>query len=81
MKKKQRPHNSVYVAIAGSVVNRRSVHPRNFVLNGKGSASNPLLLIHTDRYQQGEKKTQQQCNDRKKWFENEKRNDNDRKKI
>ena len=38
--------NSVYVAIAGEVVNRRSVLLRNFVLNGQVSASNPLLLIH-----------------------------------
>lgn len=29
--------NSVYVAIAGEVVNRRSVHLRNFVLNGQFS--------------------------------------------
>ena len=38
--------NSVYVAIAGEVVNRRSVLLRNFVLNGQESASNPLLHIH-----------------------------------
>ncbi len=38
--------NSVYVAIAGEVVNRKSVLPRNFVLNGQESASNPLLHIH-----------------------------------
>ena len=44
--------NSVYVAIAGEVVNRRSVHLRNFVLNGKEIASNPLLHIHANRYQQ-----------------------------
>jgi hypothetical protein len=42
--------NSVYVAIAGEVVNRRSVLLRNFVLNGQESASNPLLHIHTNRY-------------------------------
>ena len=42
--------NSVYVAIAGEVVNRRSVHLRNFVLNGQESASNPLLHIHANRY-------------------------------
>ncbi len=41
--------NSVYVAIAGEVVNRRSVLLRNFVLNGKESASNPLLHIHAKR--------------------------------
>jgi len=35
--------NSVYVAIAGEVVNRRSVLLRNFVLNGQESASNPPL--------------------------------------
>ncbi len=31
--------NSVYVAIAGEVINRRSVHLRNFVRNGTVSAS------------------------------------------
>jgi len=41
--------NSVYVAIAGEVVNRRSVLLINFVLNGKESASNPLLHIHANR--------------------------------
>ena len=41
--------NSGYVAIAGEVVNRRSVHLRNFVLNGQESASNPLLHIHANR--------------------------------
>ena len=41
--------NSVYVAIAGEVVNRRSLLLRNFVLNGKVSASNPLLHIHANR--------------------------------
>ena len=44
--------NSVYVPIVGDVVNRRSVHLRNFVVNGKVSASNPLLHIHAKRYQQ-----------------------------
>ena len=44
--------NSVYVAIAGEVVNRRSVLLRNFVLNGKESASKPLLHIHANRYAQ-----------------------------
>jgi len=44
-----RTHNSVYVAIAGEVVNRRSVLLRNIVLNGKLSASNPLLHIHAKR--------------------------------
>ncbi len=33
--KKQRRHNSVYVTIAGEVVNRRSMLLRNFVLNGQ----------------------------------------------
>jgi len=47
--------NSVYVAIAGVVVNRRSVLLRNFVLNGKESASNPLLHIHANRWQPFEK--------------------------
>ena len=41
--------NSVYVAIAGEVVNRRSVLLKNFVLNGQKSASNPLLHIHANR--------------------------------
>ena len=41
--------NSVYVTIAGEVVNRRSVHLRNFVLNGQASASIPLLHIHAKR--------------------------------
>jgi hypothetical protein len=41
--------NSVYVAIAGVLVNRRSVLLRIFVLNGQESASNPLLHIHADR--------------------------------
>mgnify|MGYP000849111563 CR=1 FL=1 len=41
--------NSVYVAIAGEVVNRRSLLLRNFVLNGKVSDSNPLLHIHAKR--------------------------------
>lgn len=39
----QRPVNRVYVAITGELVNRKSVHLRNFALNGKESASNPLL--------------------------------------
>jgi len=42
--------NSVYVAIAGEVVNRRSVHLTNIVLNGQESTSNPLLHIHAKRY-------------------------------
>ena len=41
--------NSVYVAIAGLVLNRRPVLLRNFVLNGKVRASNPLLHIHAKR--------------------------------
>ena len=49
-RKKHRTHNSVYVAIAGKVVNPRSVLLRNFVLNGQESASNPLLHIHANRY-------------------------------
>jgi hypothetical protein len=48
--KEHRSDNSVYVAIAGEVVNRRSVLLRNFVLNGQESASNPLLHIHAKRY-------------------------------
>ncbi|HRN48718.1 MAG TPA: hypothetical protein PKW69_11850 [Niabella sp.] len=49
---KARTANSVYVAIAGEVVNRRSVLLRNFVLSGQESASNPLLHIHANRYLQ-----------------------------
>jgi hypothetical protein len=41
--------NSVYVAIAGEVVNRRSVLLKNYVVNGQESASNPLLHIHAKR--------------------------------
>ncbi len=41
--------NSVYVAIAMEVVNRRSVLLRNFMLNGQESAYNPLLHIHANR--------------------------------
>jgi len=41
--------NSVYMAIAGEVVNRRSVLLKNIVLNGQVSASNPLLHIHAKR--------------------------------
>ena len=52
--KEHRSDNSVYVAIAGEVVNRRSVLLRNFVLNGQESASNPLLHIHANRYRQYE---------------------------
>jgi len=48
--KEARLPNSVYVAIAGKVVNRRSLLLRNFVLNGKESASNPLLHIHVNRW-------------------------------
>jgi len=43
------PYNCVYVAIAGEVVNRRSVFLKNFVIYGKESASNPLLHIHAKR--------------------------------
>jgi hypothetical protein len=41
--------NSVYVSIAGAVVNRRSLLLRNFVLHGKVITSNPLLHIHAKR--------------------------------
>jgi hypothetical protein len=44
--------NSVYVAIAGEVVNRRSALLRNIVPNGQVIASNPLLHIHAKRYHQ-----------------------------
>ena len=47
--KEARLPNSVYVAIAGEVVNRRSVLLRNIVLSGQESASNPLLHIHAKR--------------------------------
>ncbi|EON78630.1 hypothetical protein ADIS_0875 [Lunatimonas lonarensis] len=40
------------MAIAGEVVNQRSVLLRNFVLNRQVSASNPLLHIHANRYRQ-----------------------------
>ena len=50
--KEARLPNSVYVAIAGEVVNRRFVLLINFVLNGKESASNPLLHIHANRWGQ-----------------------------
>jgi len=45
-------YNSVYVAIAGEMVTRRSVLLRNIVLNGQESASNPLLHIHAKRWLQ-----------------------------
>ena len=48
--------NSVYVAIAGEVVNRRSVLLRSFVLKGQESAFNPLLHIHAKRYRKLEMK-------------------------
>lgn len=41
--------SSVYVAIAGEVVNRCSVLLINIVLNGQISAFNLLLHIHTKR--------------------------------
>ena len=47
--KEHRSDNSVYVAIAGELVNQRSVLLRNFVLIGQESASNPLLHIHANR--------------------------------
>jgi len=47
--KEARLPNSVYVAIAGEVVNQRSVHLKNFVLSVQESASNPLLHIHAKR--------------------------------
>ena len=47
--KNTRTANSVYVAIAGEKVNRRSVLIRKFVLNGQESDSNPLLHIHANR--------------------------------
>ena len=49
LKKRMPAANSVYVAIAGEVVNQRSVLLRNIVLNGQESASNPLLHIHAER--------------------------------
>lgn len=47
--KEQRKHKSVYVAIAGEVVNRWNLILRNFVLNGQVSASNLLLHKHAKR--------------------------------
>ncbi len=56
LKKEARNANSVYVAIAGEVINRKFMLLRNFVLNGQVSASNPLLHIHAKRYAQAEKR-------------------------
>ncbi|MCO5278627.1 MAG: hypothetical protein M9911_11600 [Saprospiraceae bacterium] len=42
--------NTGLAAMAGDVVNRRSVLLKIFVLNGQVSASNPLLHIHANRY-------------------------------
>jgi len=47
-REKHRSNNSVYVAIAGEVVNRRSVLQKNIVLTGKVSTSNPSLLLHSN---------------------------------
>ena len=41
--------DSVYVAITGEVVNRRSMLLGNFVQNFQKSASNPLLHKHVNR--------------------------------
>jgi len=49
-RKEARTGNSVYVTIADAVVNRSSVLLRNFVPNGQGRTSNPLLHIHASRY-------------------------------
>jgi hypothetical protein len=45
-KRKARTANRVYLAIAGDVVNRRSVLLKNIVLNGQGSASK-CPTLHT----------------------------------
>jgi hypothetical protein len=50
--------NSVYVAIAGEVVNRKSVLLINIVLNGQEIASNPLLHIHAKRWHSLTKRNQ-----------------------
>jgi hypothetical protein len=50
--KEHRSDDSVHVAIAGEEEYRRSLLLRKFVLNGQESASNPLLHIHANRYQQ-----------------------------
>ena len=42
---------------------------------------NPPERKAPKRYQQGEEKDRDNENDRQKWFENEKCNDNERKKI
>ena len=42
--------NSVYVSIAGEVVNRRSVLLSNIVLNGQERASKPPLRQAPKRY-------------------------------
>ncbi|SEJ03677.1 hypothetical protein SAMN05192553_10259 [Cyclobacterium xiamenense] len=49
VKKRTPDGNSVYVTIAGEVVNRRLVRLKNFVLYGQLSPSNPLLHIHANR--------------------------------
>lgn len=57
----------MYVAIAGAVVNRRSVLLRNFVVNGIVSASNPLLHIHANRYGQAKRTAHYRIN--RKYFD------------
>lgn len=46
MMNRKAAHNSVYLAIVGKVVNRRSVLLKDSVANEKVSASNPLTA-HT----------------------------------
>lgn len=48
--KNARTADSVYVAIAGEEVNRRSVLLSNIVLKGQENASIPPLQIHANRY-------------------------------
>jgi len=45
----QRRNNSLYVAIAGEIVNQRSALLKNFVLNGQESAFCPLLHTPANR--------------------------------
>lgn len=47
--KNARTADSVYVAIAGEEVNRRSVLLSNIVLKGQENASISLLQIHANR--------------------------------
>jgi hypothetical protein len=47
--KEERLQNSVYVAIAGAVANRKSMLLKNILLNGQGRTSVPLVHMHGNR--------------------------------